>query len=47
MLSTSDFRKGRKLAVDGDLYEIVDFQHARTAQRRALASAKADAGEGA
>lgn len=35
MLSTSDFRKGRKLALDGELYEIVDFQHARTAQRRA------------
>ena len=35
MLSTSDFRKGMKLALDGDLFVIVDFQHARTAQRRA------------
>ncbi len=35
MLSTSDFRKGMKLAIEGDLYVIVDFQHARTAQRRA------------
>ncbi len=35
MLSTSDFRKGMKLALDGELYIIVDFQHARTAQRRA------------
>jgi elongation factor P len=35
MLSTSDFRKGMKLGLDGDLYVIVDFQHARTAQRRA------------
>jgi elongation factor P len=35
MLSTSDFRKGMKLALDGELYVIVDFQHARTAQRRA------------
>ena len=35
MLSTSDFRKGRKLAIEGELYIIVDFQHARTAQRRA------------
>lgn len=35
MLSTSDFRKGMKLAIDGELYIIVDFQHARTAQRRA------------
>ena len=35
MLSTSDFRKGMKLALDGELYFIVDFQHARTAQRRA------------
>ena len=35
MLSTSDFRKGMKLALDGGLFVIVDFQHARTAQRRA------------
>jgi len=35
MLSTSDFRKGMKLAIEGELYVIVDFQHARTAQRRA------------
>ncbi len=35
MINTSDFRKGMKLAIDGDLYIIVDFQHARTAQRRA------------
>lgn len=35
MLSTSDFRKGKKLAIEGELYIIVDFQHARTAQRRA------------
>ena len=35
MLSTSDFRKGMKLALDGELFIIIDFQHARTAQRRA------------
>jgi elongation factor P len=35
MLSTSDFRKGMKLTLDGELFIIVDFQHARTAQRRA------------
>jgi elongation factor P len=35
MLSTSNFRKGMKLAIDGDLFTIIDFQHARTAQRRA------------
>jgi elongation factor P len=35
MLSTSDFRKGMKLGLDGELFIIVDFQHARTAQRRA------------
>jgi elongation factor P len=35
MLSTSDFRKGRRLELDGELYTVVDFQHARTAQRRA------------
>ena len=35
MISTSDFRKGRKLKIEGDLWEILDFQNARTAQRRA------------
>jgi len=35
MLSTTDFRKGLRLQLDADLYTIVDFQHARTAQRRA------------
>jgi elongation factor P len=35
MLSTSDFRKGLRLEIDGELYSIIDFQHARTAQRRA------------
>ena len=35
MLSTADFRKSMKLALGGELYIIVDFQHARTAQRRA------------
>lgn len=35
MISTSDFRKGRKLKFEGDLWEIIDFQNARTAQRRA------------
>jgi len=40
MISTSDFRKGRKLKLDGDLWEIVDFQNARTAQRRAKVTTK-------
>jgi len=35
MLSTTDFRKGMRLQIEGQLYTIVDFQHARTAQRRA------------
>jgi elongation factor P len=35
MLSTTDFRKGMKLGLDGELFIIIDFQHARTAQRRA------------
>lgn len=36
MLSTSDFRKNLKIKFKGDLYVIVDFQHAKTAQRRAV-----------
>lgn len=35
MLSTTDFRKGMRLQIEGNLFTIVDFQHARTAQRRA------------
>jgi elongation factor P len=36
MLSTTDFRKGLKIKLEEDIYYIVDFQHARTAQRRAF-----------
>lgn len=35
MIDTSQFRTGLKLEIDGKLYEILHFQHARTAQRRA------------
>lgn len=40
MLSTTDFRKGLKLKVEGEIYYIVDFQHGRTAQRRAQVRTK-------
>jgi elongation factor P len=40
MLSTTDFRKGLKIKLEGDIYYIVDFQHARTAQRRAFVRTK-------
>ncbi|MEW5700948.1 MAG: elongation factor P [Candidatus Zixiibacteriota bacterium] len=40
MISTSDFRIGKKLKVEGELWEIVDFQNARTAQRRAKVTTK-------
>ena len=36
IIDTSDFRKGLKIEFDNEVYEIVDFQHARTAQRRAF-----------
>ena len=35
MFSTSDLHKGKKIKLEGGLYTVVDFQHARTAQRRA------------
>jgi len=35
MISTSDFRRGMKIAIDNEPYIIIDFQNARTAQRRA------------
>jgi len=40
MISTTDFRKGLKIKVDGEPYYIIDFQHARTAQRRAFVRTK-------
>lgn len=40
MLSTTDFRKGLKIKIEGEPYIIVDFQHARTAQRRAFVRTK-------
>ena len=40
MLSTTDFRKGLRIKVEGDIYYIVDFQHGRTAQRRAQVRTK-------
>ena len=40
MISTSDFRIGKKLKIEGELWEIVDFQNARTAQRRAKVTVK-------
>ncbi|MDH4223572.1 MAG: elongation factor P [candidate division Zixibacteria bacterium] len=36
MLSTTDFRKGLRIKIEGEPYYIIDFQHARTAQRRAF-----------
>jgi len=36
MISTTNFRKGLRIKLDGEIYSIVNFQHARTAQRRAF-----------
>lgn len=35
MIDTSDFRIGLRLQIDNDIFYIIDFQHARTAQRKA------------
>ena len=40
MLSTTDFRKGLRVKIEGEPYCIIDFQHARTAQRRAFVRTK-------
>jgi elongation factor P len=40
MLSTTDFRKGLRIKLEGEVYYVVDFQHARTAQRRAFVRTK-------
>jgi elongation factor P len=40
MLSTKDFRKGLRIKVEGEVYYIVEFQHARTAQRQAFVRTK-------
>lgn len=36
MISTSDFRKGLRIKLEDEVYYIMEFQHARTAQRRAF-----------
>ncbi|MFH1288950.1 MAG: elongation factor P [bacterium] len=36
MIDTADFFKGMKLSLDSKLYEIVDFQHNKTAMRKAV-----------
>lgn len=35
MIDTSNFRIGMRLQIDKDIFTIIDFQHARTAQRKA------------
>lgn len=36
MIDTADFFKGMKLSLDNKLYEVVDFQHNKTAMRKAV-----------
>ena len=36
MISTVNFRKGLRIKLEGEIYSIINFQHARTAQRRAF-----------
>ena len=40
MYSTTDFRKGPKLEVDGIPYEIVDFQHFKPGKGGAMVRTK-------
>ena len=40
MIDTSDFRIGMRLQIDNDIFYIIDFQHARTAQRKANVTTK-------
>ena len=40
MYTTTDFRKGLKIEVDGTPFEIVEFLHFRTAQRKAMVRTK-------
>ena len=40
MISTSDFRKGLKLEIDGDPYIIVDFQHVKPGKGSAFVRTK-------
>lgn len=36
MIDTSDFSKGKKLGIENKIFEIVDFQHNKTAMRKAV-----------
>ncbi|HDS00547.1 MAG TPA: elongation factor P [candidate division Zixibacteria bacterium] len=40
MIDTSDFFKGMKIEIEGEPFIILDFQNARTAQRRANVTTK-------
>ncbi|MDD5772991.1 MAG: elongation factor P [bacterium] len=36
MIDTADFSKGKKLGIENKIFEIVDFQHNKTAMRKAV-----------
>ena len=40
MISTADFRNGKVLEIDGDLWEIVDFQHVKPGKGPAFVRTK-------
>ncbi len=40
MISTSEFRKGKKIEFKGDPYEIIDFQHVKMGRGGALVKTK-------
>jgi len=40
MIDTSQFKKGLKIEVDGEVYEIVDYSFLKVAQRQATVKTK-------
>lgn len=36
MIDTADFSKGKKLGIENKIFEIIDFQHNKTAMRKAV-----------
>ena len=40
MISTNDFHTGLTFEMDGDIYEVVEFQHVKPARERPLSAQK-------
>ncbi|NMA52885.1 MAG: elongation factor P, partial [Peptococcaceae bacterium] len=40
MISTNDFRTGQTIEIEGDVYQIIDFQHVKPGKGAAFVRSK-------